>query len=486
LHPKPIIVRVASRSPGKTGKLLAMSDPDATAVRAQLERLCSQRFRGVKAKRLLTFLVEEWLAGRSEKLTLEYIGESLKDEPLTFEDDSDRWGYPKTRANLAHVRNRLQSYYETKGYRDPVVVKLNLGSFAPVIASNAVIGNVPDLEPAVARLVLRAKTALDLRTLRGAWRALAYYTQIPLNLANSRQAANSVFIPMAAASIVPSATSAIRPLIDVAIAHIKQSGIEPWESMFTEACGKACYEHQWKESLDLFDLAIVASQGQARYYWWYTALLASLGKARQAIEILDRAVQHFCRTNIATRTDLALLQVMIGCYDEAEETLLGCLDFAALDNPVIVYSQAVLYEAQGRLEDAVRPLMLIYSDVPQDLDTLSTDEALARRDLHALVNGMFVLVMGHLGATGIASRLLDTLLACKAKRSAASSLEIAVAFIGLRRHDEAVIWLNKAAFEEGDPFAMWFHIFPPLRHLHGHAGFRKLLAKLKLPSQRPL
>ena len=462
-----------------------MEAPNPDDVRAQLERLYSRHFRGVKLRRILAFLVEEWLADGGRKLTLSYIGESLKDEPLTFEDDSDKWSYPRTRANLAHVRKRLRTYYETGGYRDRVIVKLNPGSYAPVIAYNPVSAAIPDLDPAVARLVLRAKTALDLRTLRGGWRALHYYGQIPLNLENPRQVANVVFIPMAAASIIPSSVIAIRPLVDVALAHVKQSGSAPWEGIFAEACGCACYEHQWQKSLGLFETAITASQGEATYFWWYTALLASQGRTQQAIEILDGAVHHFHRTNIATRTDLALLQIIIGRFDEAEENLSASLDFASADNPLIACNLAYLYEAQDRLNDAAMPMMKLFSSGSQlGLDSLSVDEALERRDTCVFLNGMFVLVVGRMGAADIASEMLNILLSCKEKRPAASSVEIALAQIGVGNFDSAVEWLSRAAFEENDPFAMWFHIFPPLRHLHHHKAFRDLLSRLTLPFHR--
>jgi tetratricopeptide (TPR) repeat protein len=460
--------------------------PKPGDVRAQLERLyASRHFRGVKIRRLLGFVVSEWLIDGGSKLTLSYIGECLHDERLTFEEESDRWGYPKTRANLAHVRNRLRKYYELEGYRDQVIVKLNPGSYAPVIAFNPVSMAIPDLDPEIARLILRAKTAIDLRTVRGVRRALKYYVQIPLTTTNPRQAANIIFIPMAAASIVPSAVVAIEPLVEALIARIKQMRAEPWESIFTEACGMACYKHEWRKALDLFELSIIASQGEASYFWWYTALLACLGRAEEAMTILEKAVCHFSRTNIAARTDLALLQIMSGRFAEAEEHLSASLDFAPPDNPLIACHFALLYEAQDRLDDAVAPLVKLFRPGTQfGMDSAATDEAPDRGDGCVFLNGMFALTMGRGGATEAASQMLDFLIANKAERPATSSVEIAFALIGLGRFDDAVVWLNKAAFEEHDPMAMWFHILPPLRHLHGHRRFGTLLRKLKLPLQR--
>jgi hypothetical protein len=179
--------------------------PKTEDVTAQLEVLCRYRhFRGTKIRRLLGFVVNEWIADRGDKLTLAYIAKSLKYEPKTYEPDSLKWGYPKTRANLAHVRNRLRKYFESDGYRDPVIIKLNPGSYVPEIAYNPITTDIPAVEPEVARLILRAKTAIDMRTIRAARRALDYYGRIPFSSTNARQMANLMFIPMAVASILPS------------------------------------------------------------------------------------------------------------------------------------------------------------------------------------------------------------------------------------------------------------------------------------------
>jgi tetratricopeptide (TPR) repeat protein len=118
------------------------------------------------------------------------------------------------------------------------------------------------------------------------------------------------------------------------------------------------------------------------YYWWHTALLASIGKTQDAIEILDVAIRHFSRKNIATRTDLAMLQVMDERYDDAEETLSSTLDFASAANPLVACSFAVLYEAQNRLHDAVAATNAwahrLYA-IP-DLANLSSSEVLLRAD----------------------------------------------------------------------------------------------------------
>jgi hypothetical protein len=149
--------------------------PESNDVRAQLQRLYRyERFRGEKLRKILEYLVEQWLLDRGANLTGKTIGQAMG-EKAVFEEESNKDGYPKTRANLKHVRNRLESYNETAGYCDPVIIKLNAGSYVPVIEYNPRVTGGPALDPESERLILRAKTAIDARTLRGAMRALDYY-----------------------------------------------------------------------------------------------------------------------------------------------------------------------------------------------------------------------------------------------------------------------------------------------------------------------
>ncbi len=476
-------------------------NPKPEEVRAQFERLCETRhFRGIKLRRILHFVVEEWLTDGGKNLTEKFIGDALGDEPITFEQHSDKVGYPKTRANIAHVRNRLKAHYETEGYRDPVIIKLNPGSYAPVIALNPVSKRIPEIEPAIERLILRAKIAIDTRTLRGALRAIDYYLQIPGASGNPRQEANVCFIPMAIATIIPGFAAEARPATEAAIARIKASGVEPWECMFAEAAIEACHRHDWEKSLDLFGSAVESSQGEAKYFWWYTALLASKGRVQAAIEILDAAVRHFSRTSIAVRTDLALLQTMAGQFEETEELLSASLDFTLESNVRITFSLMVLFEAQDRMEDAVTVIMRLGEIMQVDAATSVLvaaesvrageppsssliERMLSVSDGHVLLGGMFALIMARIGETALASELVGLLLRLKAKHPETSSIEIAIGMIGLQQFDDAVAWLRKAAFEESDPFTMWFHIFPPLRHLREHRGYRQLLKDLGLTRQ---
>jgi tetratricopeptide (TPR) repeat protein len=463
-----------------------MDSPDAAEVRAQLERLHVWRnFRGRKLRRLLDFLVEEWLADRKEKLTLSYIGESVNDEPLTFEEDSDRWSYPKTRANLAHVRKRLMLFNETDGYNDKVIIKLNLGSFVPEIRRNPRITRMAPVGRENENLIARVKLAIDRRTYWGALRAMKYSAQLGSLTGNPRLTATYVFIQAVLASSVPTSFGELLGFLQDMIPLMRAEQVQPWECDFAEACVKAAYEHAWEDSLAMFETAATNSQGEAVYFWWYTALLACTGMLERAIDLLDSAVRHFARTNLATRTDLAMIQIMAGHYTDAEEILAASLDLPAGDNPLTAFHFAVLYEAQDRLFEAEEVAWKWLEKLGTADDSLSGEQVLHQIDMHWGLMGMFILSAARAGNSGYAQRYLNVLFVWKEQSSRASScVEIAIALVGLGRYDEAVKWLERAAFEEHDPFTMWFHIFPPLRHLSSHRGYLDLLIRLNLPLQR--
>lgn len=464
-----------------------MAKPEPNDVRAQLQRLCAHHLlkRGKKQQELLTFLVEEWIANEGAYLSEMYIGEMVEKVPPQFERDANKYGYPRTRGNLGHVRTRLNAYYEKDGYLDRVIIKLNVGSYVPVIELRTTVTGLERLNPDSENLILRMKTALDMRTLRGVMRAFTYWGQFAdLGGTTSRHYSNMLFVPFAAASIAPTVTIIPRHSVEKVLQHIRASGFEPWECTFANACIKACYEYSWKEALDLLDIADANSQGEAKYFWWYSALLATTGQMERAINVLDGAVRHFARTSIATRTDLALLQVMAGRYQDAEESLSSSLDFVPAENPLISCHFAILYEAQDRFEDAFSSMKKwLYLADEAGRKSLNIEEAL-KVDWHFLLLGMLVLVFGRGGGAAAANLFLNQLMTRKAKGGRTSSAEIAVALVGVGRYDEAVEWLTKSAFDEHDPIAMWFHIFPPLRHLYGHSGFHDLLVKLNLPAHR--
>lgn len=109
--------------------------PEAAAVRKALERvLASKAFGGAqRSSTLLRFVVEETLAGRAARLK-EY---SLGADALGRGPDFDPRADPIARVEASRLRQRLELYYATEGVRDPLVIALPKGGYAPTFAERA-------------------------------------------------------------------------------------------------------------------------------------------------------------------------------------------------------------------------------------------------------------------------------------------------------------------------------------------------------------
>ena len=116
--------------------------PEPEAIRAQLERiLASPHFTGTdRSRRFLRFVVEEALAGRSERLK-EY---TLAIEVFDRDDSFDPSTNPGVRVEASRLRRRLEHYYLTLGREDPVLIELPRGTYVPVFRPKADILHLQD------------------------------------------------------------------------------------------------------------------------------------------------------------------------------------------------------------------------------------------------------------------------------------------------------------------------------------------------------
>ena len=98
-------------------------------VRAQLERmLASETFRGAeRSKTLLSFIVEEAVQGRTDRLKDYTLGA----EALGRGDQFDPRVDPIARVEASRLRSRLDLYYATEGADDPLRILLPKGGYVP-------------------------------------------------------------------------------------------------------------------------------------------------------------------------------------------------------------------------------------------------------------------------------------------------------------------------------------------------------------------
>ena len=118
--------------------------PEAGAVRAELERICAHPLfaQAERLKRLFRFAVDETLAGRSNSLKEHTLGVNVFDRGLSYDPATD----PTARVYMARLRSKLIEYYATAGKDDEVVIEIPKGGYTPVFRPGARVG-APPVDP---------------------------------------------------------------------------------------------------------------------------------------------------------------------------------------------------------------------------------------------------------------------------------------------------------------------------------------------------
>ena len=107
------------------------SDSDQKAIREQLDRILNSGpfLQSRRRQRFLEYLVNETLAGRSERLKGYTIALVVFSRPETFDPVAD----PLVRIEAARLREKLDQYYEGAGRSDPIRIDLPKGTYTPHI-----------------------------------------------------------------------------------------------------------------------------------------------------------------------------------------------------------------------------------------------------------------------------------------------------------------------------------------------------------------
>jgi TolB-like protein/Tfp pilus assembly protein PilF len=113
------------------GSLNRWSESDQRAIREELDRIVhSGPFQqSHRRQRFLEYLVNETLAGRSDRLKGYNVALEVFDRPETFDPTVD----PLVRIEAARLREKIHEYYDTDGQGDPVRIDLPKGSYTPHI-----------------------------------------------------------------------------------------------------------------------------------------------------------------------------------------------------------------------------------------------------------------------------------------------------------------------------------------------------------------
>jgi serine/threonine-protein kinase len=122
---------------GKSTTLAVGKETDEK-IRLQLRRiLTSKSFRQVeRLQSFLSFVVEEMLSGRGDKLKEFLIGVEVFGKESSFDPRMD----PLVRVQARRLRTRLVRYYREEGQNDEVVIELPKGGYEPVFQRRETAG----------------------------------------------------------------------------------------------------------------------------------------------------------------------------------------------------------------------------------------------------------------------------------------------------------------------------------------------------------
>src|SRR5215471_13644502 len=112
------------------GSTIELSGGADEKVAGQLNRiLASKAFRQAdRLKRFLSFIVEETIAGRGERLKEFVVGVEVFGKPESFDPRND----PIVRVQARRLRAQLARYYREEGTDSEVLIELPKGGYAPV------------------------------------------------------------------------------------------------------------------------------------------------------------------------------------------------------------------------------------------------------------------------------------------------------------------------------------------------------------------
>ena len=111
-----------------------MEKIDSAVVQKQLERICSNE--GFAKKKLLcsmlTYIVTEYLAGRSEHIKGYTIATDVFGRSTDFDPDQNSL----VRIHAGRLRRQLKLYYLDAGKNDPIIIEVPKGRYIPHISVN--------------------------------------------------------------------------------------------------------------------------------------------------------------------------------------------------------------------------------------------------------------------------------------------------------------------------------------------------------------
>jgi len=364
------------------------------------------------------------------------------------------------------VRGKLQRHYGSSLPATHVRIELSPRGYEP----RFVYAAAPTaLDEDLSVLVANAKAAIDHRTIPGAAMAIRF-----LDRALQREPGHPLLLSLKAYCLATRALYGTFPRHDLEeaerlVIQTRTQAARPWESWFADACVRMALHWDWEAAATAFDRAIALSQATAEYQPWYTAFLASQGRAAEAVSLLRVAMKRAHDSPIV-RADLASALIHAGRLDEADETLDDAFSvFGSRAHYLLHVHRAILLEARGDSRGALAAIQRAPLRWPRTAVTL----------------GFRALFSGLAGDRAAARRHFLKLRAARALPGAyVPAGQLGLAAVGLGEPRTALHWLHEGAVVERDPNFILIAVYPFFRHLYRETAFRDLVATMGLPAPR--
>jgi tetratricopeptide (TPR) repeat protein len=442
-------------------------------VRAHVQRvLRSDSFRAAHGLgNLLTFIVEEALAGRGGNLKEYHLGTTVLGRDASFDPKID----PIVRVQMRRLRQHLHEYYATEGRGDTIIIDLPKGTYLPTIQHHAPLPNDPDREARDRQLDgwsgfsayeadLRARYLLGQRSVVSVRGAAALVEEIQQRQPSFAPAYATlaecyrmltVLEMMPPAEVVPKMRAACEQALRLdassSEAHAALAGVLAWEWNFTGA-------------VEEYELAVRYGPQSAFAHLRYAIHLAATGRFGEAIDCAQRAceldplsaacehargVVHYWTRDYRRALDCARRAVALAPQFGLGHHLLGFVCLHQHD-----YEHAV-----GALERATF------------LSGASTFD-----------RGYQAYGVARAGEQAKARQILDQLVAA-AQREYVAPLSIAHCHLGLGDIDDALTWIERA-YVAGMSQWPYYLAAPFYEPLFRYKRFQSVLERIGLP--RPL
>ncbi len=425
----------------------------------EVARISQSGLLSLQERRLFLHIVERTLEGNTTQLYQKALAEDLS------MPNAKQVGVVATR-----IRSKLADYQRSATH-SPLLIGLSDRGYEAWISYRQptyTLGERAQLA------VANAKAAIDQRSIPGAAAALKH-----VDAALVLEPTHPLLLAIKALCHATRALYGTHQRSDLELAEsIVASmpvGPRPWESVFADACVKMALHWDWAAARSAFEHAIALSGGAACRLPWYTAFLASQGRAEEAVPLLRAAVGQSHDSPIV-RADLAVNQIFARQYEEAQDTIDTTFAlFGARTHYLTYIHQAILHEARGDCDAAVAAIGRVPLRWPQTTITLGLralfsglagDRRTARRHYRKLRGG-----------SALTGRYVP-------------AGQLCIAALGSGEVAEALRWLREGAIVDRDPNLVLTNVYPFFRHLHSEPSFRSLVSEtMKLaisdPGARP-